>query len=51
MHSTTISLHDSYLKRIILDVSITNQHYLQVKESLHQENVQQKIKEYEIKEY
>jgi hypothetical protein len=50
MHATTVSMHQSDLKRRILDVVVTDQHYLQVKESLQQENVQQKIKEYEIKE-
>jgi hypothetical protein len=44
MHATTISMHQSDLKRIILDVVVTDQHYLQVKESLQQENVQQKLK-------
>jgi len=28
MHSTTIGMHNSDLKRIILDVSFTYQHYL-----------------------
>jgi hypothetical protein len=32
MHATTISMHQSYLKRRILDVVVTDQHYLQVKE-------------------
>jgi hypothetical protein len=50
MHATTISMHLSELKRLILDVSITDHRYLQVKESLEQENVHQKIKEYNIKE-
>jgi hypothetical protein len=50
MHDTTISMHQSELKSIILDGLVTNQHYLQVKESLQQGEVQQKIKEYEIKE-
>ena len=49
MHAITISMHQSDLKRIILDVVVTDQHYLQVKERL-QGDVQQKIKEYEIKE-
>ena len=49
MHATTISMHDSDLKRWILDVVVIDQHYLQVKESLQQENVQKKIKEYEMK--
>jgi hypothetical protein len=50
MHATTISMHQSDLKRRILDVVVTDQHYLQVKESLQQGDVQQKVKEYEIKE-
>jgi hypothetical protein len=50
MHATTISMHQSNLKRKFLDVVVTDQHYLQVKESPHQENVQQRNKEYEIKE-
>jgi hypothetical protein len=50
MHATIISMHQSDLKRSILDVVVTYQHYLQVKEILHQENVQHKIKEYEMKE-
>ena len=50
MHATTVSMHQSYLKRRIVNVVVTNQHYLPVKESLQQENVQQKIKEYEMKE-
>ena len=50
MNATTISMHQWYLKRIILDGLVTNKHYLQVKENLHQGNVHQKIKEYEIKE-
>jgi hypothetical protein len=38
------------LKSIILDGLVIDQHYLQVKENLQQGGVQQKIKEYEIKE-
>jgi hypothetical protein len=34
MHATPISMHQSDLKRKILDVVVTDQHYLQVKESL-----------------
>jgi hypothetical protein len=45
MHATVVSIHQSNLKSIILDGIITDQIYLQVKE-----NLQQKIKEYEIKE-
>jgi hypothetical protein len=50
MHATTISMHSSYLKRKILDVVVTDQHYLQVKEILQQEDVQHKFKEYKMKE-
>jgi hypothetical protein len=50
MHATAISMHQSDLKRIILDGLVTDQHYLHVKENLKQGDVQQKIKEYEIKE-
>jgi hypothetical protein len=50
MHDTTISMHQSYLKSRILEVVVTDQHYLHVKESLQQENVRHKIKEYEMKE-
>jgi hypothetical protein len=50
MHATTVSMHQSDLKRRILDVVVTDQHYLQVNEILQQENAQQKIKEHEMKE-
>jgi hypothetical protein len=50
MHSIAVSMHQSNLKSIILDGLVTNQYYLQVKENLQQGYVQQKIKEYEIKE-
>jgi hypothetical protein len=50
MHTTAITMHQSDLKRIILDGLVTDQHYLQVKENLQQGDVKQKIKEYEIKE-
>jgi hypothetical protein len=45
-----VSMHQSDLKSIILDDLVTDQHYLQIKEILQQGDVQQKIKEYEIKE-
>jgi len=48
MHATTIIMHSSDLKSIILDVAITNQNYLYVKERLQYENVQQKFKEYKM---
>jgi hypothetical protein len=44
MHATVVSMHQSDLKSIILDVVVTDQHYLQVKERLQKENVQQKNK-------
>jgi hypothetical protein len=50
MHATALSMHQSDLKRRILDGLVTYHHYLHVKENLQQVNVQQKIKEYEIKE-
>jgi hypothetical protein len=50
MHATTVSMHQSDLKRRILDGLVTDQHYLQVRENLQQGDVQHKIKEYEIKE-
>ena len=49
MHATAVSMHQSDLKRRILDGLVTDQHYLQVNENL-QGDVHQKIKEYEIKE-
>jgi hypothetical protein len=50
MHDTVVSMDQPDLKSIILDDLVTYQHYLQVKEILQQGDVQQKIKEYEIKE-
>ena len=50
MHATTVSMHQSELKRRILNVVVTNHHYLQVKESLQQGDVQQKVKQYDMKE-
>jgi hypothetical protein len=40
MHATVVSMHQSELKRRILDDLVTDQHYLQVKEILQQGNVQ-----------
>jgi hypothetical protein len=39
MHATTVSMHQSNLKSIILDGLVTYQHYLQVKENLQQGDV------------
>jgi hypothetical protein len=44
MHATTVIMHQSNLKRRILYVVVTDQHYLHVKERLQQEEVQQKVK-------
>ena len=40
MHATIVSMHQSDLKRIILDVVVIDQHYLQVKKILQQDDVQ-----------
>jgi hypothetical protein len=50
MHAIVVSMHQSDLKRIIIDDIAIDHHYLQVKESLQQGDIQQKIEEYEIKE-
>jgi hypothetical protein len=50
MHATTTRMYCSYLKDRILEVVTTNQHYVQVKESLHQSNVQHKYKDYKMEE-
>jgi hypothetical protein len=50
MHATVVSMHQSDLKRRILDGLLIDQHYLQVKEKLQQGSVQHNVKEYEIKE-
>jgi uncharacterized lipoprotein YajG len=44
MHATTISMYDSDLKRRNLEVIVSNQHYLQVKEGVQQYNIQPKLK-------
>ena len=40
MHATAVSMHQSYLKRRILDDLASYQHYLQVKEILQQGDVE-----------
>jgi hypothetical protein len=50
MHATTISMYMTDLKDRILEVVTTNQHYVQVKESLQQNNVQHKYKDYKLEE-
>jgi hypothetical protein len=39
MHTTTISMHQSDLKRRILDSAIVDKHYLKVKYILQKKNV------------
>jgi hypothetical protein len=34
MHVTIVSVHQSDLKKIVLDIVVTDQHYIQVKEIL-----------------
>jgi hypothetical protein len=51
MHATTVNMHQLDFKRKILDVVFTDQHCPWEKESLQQGDVQQKMKEYEMKEY
>ena len=50
MHATTISIPQFDLKSKILNDIVTCQLYLQVEENLHQEYVQQKFKEYKMRE-
>jgi hypothetical protein len=40
MHATVVSMHQLELKRKFLDGFVIDEHYLQVKESLHQGDVQ-----------
>jgi benzoyl-CoA reductase/2-hydroxyglutaryl-CoA dehydratase subunit BcrC/BadD/HgdB len=50
MHATTINMYSSNLKSRILEVVKLDQHYLQVKASLQQANLQQKYKNYMLEE-
>jgi hypothetical protein len=50
MRATTISMFKPYLKNIILEALISDEHYLQVKEELQQGNEQQRYKEYKMEE-
>jgi hypothetical protein len=50
MHATTISMYCSDLKRRILEVVTSDQHYAQVKEGLQQGNLQLKFKDYKLEE-
>jgi hypothetical protein len=50
MHSIAISMYMTYLKDRILEVVITHQHHVQVKEILQNNNVQQQYKDYKLEE-
>jgi hypothetical protein len=50
MHATTISMYMTDLKERILELVIAYQHYVQVKESLQQNDIQQKYKDYKLEE-
>jgi hypothetical protein len=50
MHATTISMYKTYLKIRILEAVKSNQLYLQIKESIQQGKLQQKYKDYQLKE-
>jgi hypothetical protein len=50
MHATTFNIHQSDLKRRILNVFFTYHHYLQGKEILRKGDVKKKVKDYEMKE-
>ena len=50
MYSTTINMHISYLQIRILESIKLDQHYLQVKKSLHQANLQHKNKDSRLEE-
>jgi hypothetical protein len=50
MHATTISMYSSDLKRRILEDLTSNQHYMQVKEGLQQENIQLKFGDYMLED-
>jgi hypothetical protein len=49
-HMQTINTYISDVKDTILEVSISNQHYLQIKETLQQGNLQQKHQYYEFQQ-
>jgi hypothetical protein len=50
MHATTINMYISNLKDRILENANSDQHYLQAKETLQQDNFQHKFKYYDLKE-
>jgi hypothetical protein len=50
MHAPTISMYKTYLKDRILEVVTANQHYVQFKEILQQNDIQHKYKDYKLEE-
>jgi hypothetical protein len=50
VHVSAINMYKTYLKDKILEATNSDHLYLQIKENLQQENSQQKIKNYELKE-
>jgi hypothetical protein len=50
MNATTICVCIIDLKYRILEVVTTNEHYVQVKESLQHNDIQQKYKDYKLEE-
>jgi hypothetical protein len=50
MHATTISMYRIDLKYKIIEVVTIDQHYVQVKEILHHNDMQQKCKDYKLEE-
>jgi hypothetical protein len=50
MHATTIIMYKSYLKEIILKAAKSDQQYMEIKENLQQGILQQKTKDYEMRE-
>jgi hypothetical protein len=48
MHVATISMYITYLKDIILEVVTTDKHYVEVREILHHNDIQQKYKDHNM---
>jgi hypothetical protein len=50
MHISTINMFNTDLKNIILEATYSYKQYLKIKEALQQDNLQQKIIYYELKD-
>jgi hypothetical protein len=50
MHATSISMYKSYLKGRMLEAAKSDQHYVKIKTKLQQGILQQKFKDFELKE-